>query len=75
MGAGFENIEAYFVFGSDAHYREVFEKLDDDLKAIAQLFDFVNLNNRYLFIKDSAHMPYSDAGMVEAFFSELTSHA
>jgi hypothetical protein len=75
MGAGFENIEAYFVFGSDAHCREVFDNLEDDLKEIAKLFDFVNLHNRYLFIKDSAHMPYSDAGMVEAFFSVLSSRA
>lgn len=75
MGAAFENIEAYFVFGSDAHCREVFDNLEDDLKTIAELFDFVNLNNRYLFIKDSAYMPYSDAGMVEAFFSVLSSRA
>lgn len=75
MGAGFENIEAYFVFESDAHCREVFDNLEDDLKEIARLFDFVSLHNRYLFIKDSAYMPYSDAGMVEAFFSVLSSRA
>lgn len=75
MGAAFENIEAYFVFGSDAHCREVFDNLEDDLKSIAELFNFVNLNNRYLFIKDSAYIPYSDAGMVEAFFSVLSSGA
>src|ERR1700751_4640256 len=72
MGASFKKIEAYLVFTSEKHMKETFENLEEDLKEISAMFDFVNLNNTYLFLNNAASMPYSSVAMLEAFFSVLT---
>lgn len=75
MGASFQKVEAYFVFHSDGHRQEVFANLEADLREVAEMIPFVSLNGTYLFVNDSAHMPYSTAGMLEAYFSVLSDAA